>query len=114
MRGATRSSSRGAPSTFDRPGGGPFHLLKVADMAPKPLRQVTRKSAAALPTTQTAKFLFKSAHEATETCPQLAAVLGRRCLQVRTLDFRAGALYRSSADRRLAPSRRPPAASTAP
>jgi hypothetical protein len=52
-------------------------------MAPKPLRKQTHKSAASLPTTQSAKFLFNAAITIGDDCPQLAAVLGRRSLQVR-------------------------------
>lgn len=52
-------------------------------MAPKPLRQTTRKSAAALPSTQTAKFLMNAASDCLEASPQLAAVLGRKCLEVK-------------------------------
>jgi hypothetical protein len=52
-------------------------------MAPKPLRKQTHKSAASLPTTQTAKFLLNAAITINDNCPQVAAVLGRKSLQVR-------------------------------
>jgi hypothetical protein len=52
-------------------------------MAPKPLRKQTHKSAASLPTSQSAKFLLNAAVTIGDDCPQVAAVLGRRSLQVR-------------------------------
>jgi hypothetical protein len=51
-------------------------------MAPKPVRGQTRRSAAALPQTQQAGFLLEAARSFAETAPQLAALLGRRALQV--------------------------------
>lgn len=51
-------------------------------MAPKPLRKQTHKSAASLPTSQSAKFLLNAATTIGDDCLQLAAVLGRRSLQV--------------------------------
>ncbi len=85
MGGATRSVGRAHNFRSWRYSAAVHSIWNAlpTDMAPKPLRQVTRKSAATLPTTQTAKFLFASAQESAESCPQLAAVLGRRCLQVR-------------------------------
>lgn len=50
-------------------------------MAPKPLRKQTHKSAASLPTSQSAKFLLNAATTIGDDCLQLAAVLGRRSLQ---------------------------------
>lgn len=64
-------------------------------MAPKPLRQTTRKSAAALPSTQTAKFLLNAASECVEASPQLAAVLGRKSLEAACRQH--GALSRAEA-----------------
>lgn len=54
-------------------------------MAPKPLRKSTRKAAAVLPATQTAAFLLDATLNLVgEENPQLRALLGRKCLQVKT------------------------------
>lgn len=52
-------------------------------MAPKPLRQQTRRAAAEEPRTLAASFLHDAAHEASKDgMPHLAALFGRRSLQV--------------------------------
>ncbi|GAB4815404.1 hypothetical protein N2152v2_002450 [Parachlorella kessleri] len=51
-------------------------------MPPKPVRGPTRRTSALLPETQRANFLLEAASLLSQGSPQLAAVLGRKALQV--------------------------------